>query len=70
MIAVYYEIKLEWSIFQPGPDKWENAMEIYCSQTIGPAFIIGVVLALFATVIPILWFRKKSPTELMRGYDV
>lgn len=70
VIAVYYAIKHGWSLFQPGIEKWENAMEIYCGQTIGSAFIIGVMLALFATVIPILWFRKKSPTELMRGYDV
>lgn len=70
VIAVYYAIKHEWSLFQPGIEKWEKAMEIYCGQTIGPAFIIGVMLALFATVIPIIWFRKKSPTELMRGYDV
>lgn len=70
VIAVYYAIKHEWSLFQPGIEKWENAMEIYCGQTIGPAFVIGVMLALLATVIPILWFRKKSPTELMRGYDV
>ncbi len=70
VIAVYYAIKHEWSIYQPGIEKWENAMEIYFRETMGPAFLIGVALALFATVIPIFWFRKKTPTELIRGYDV
>ncbi len=70
VIGVYFAIKYEWSIYQPGVENWENAMEIYCKQTLVQAFLIGVVLAVLATWIPIIWFKHNSPTELIQGYKV
>ncbi len=70
IIGVYFAIRHERSIYQPGVENWEKAMEIYYKQTLAPVFLIGVVLALLATCIPIMWFEKKSPTELIQGYKV
>lgn len=70
VIGVYFVIRYEWSKYQPGVENWEKAMEIYCRQTLAPVLITGVVLALLATWIPIVWLQKKTPMELIQGYKV
>ncbi|MDE6760229.1 MAG: ABC transporter permease [Lachnospiraceae bacterium] len=69
-IAVYFAIKHAWGLYQPGVEKWKDAVEIYCKQTIGTAFLLGSILSVLATMIPILWLKKKSPMELIGGYEV
>lgn len=70
VVGVYYGIKYIWSIYQPGVENWEKAMNIFFRQTLIPTFFLGSALTLLVTLIPILWVKRKSPTEMLRGYKV
>ena len=70
VFVMYFVIKHEWSIYQPGAEAWKTAVDIYCWQTVIPVLGISILLTLFTTAIPVLWLKSKSPTELMEGYEV
>ncbi len=68
VFAMYFVLKAQWHMFQPGVEAWENAKYLLFFGTMGPALLAGGVLVVLTAMIPALWLKKKSPVELMQGY--
>lgn len=69
-VGGYFVLRSTWQLFQPGIENWRNVRAIYFGQAMLPAFLIGLVIVILATLRPVLWMKKKSPVELMQEYKV
>lgn len=69
-VGGYFVLQSTWQLFQPGIENWRNVRAIYFGQAMLPAFLIGLVIVILATLRPVLWMKKKSPVELMQEYKV